>query len=103
MGLAPSRSLYIKIPALAILVLILGGMLPLAAAYVLLHRNADREVMDKAGVLLLAAQPARTLGPSPAYNGDPGCDYARRAILNTTPTRIDEPATKIRYVAHGST
>src|SRR5258708_23004518 len=94
MGLAPSRSLYIKIPALAILVLILGGMLPLAAAYVLLHRNADREVMDNAGVLLLAAQPARTVGPIPPSNGEPRCAYPPRAPIHTTPTKIDDPPAK---------
>jgi class 3 adenylate cyclase len=103
MGSTPGRSLYIKIPALTVLVLILGGLLPLAACYILLHRNADREVMDTASVLLAAAQPARTLTPSPAHIGEPGCDYARRATIDTEIPRSGEPSAKIRYVAHSPT
>src|SRR5215471_11477689 len=103
MGSTPGRSLYIKIPALTVLVFVLGGLLPLFVCYVSLNRNADQQVMDSASVLLAAAQPVRTLSPSPAHVGEPGCDYARHAILDSEVTKPGEPGAKIRYVAHNPT
>src|SRR2546421_4497427 len=80
---SPLSSVRFKVPALAVLAFVLGGVVPAFAGYALLHRNADREVQEKASMLsgTIEAARARTLASGTSFEAQ--CPYATKKFAES--------------------
>src|SRR5689334_22223351 len=76
--ISPVSSVSFKVPALAVLAFVLGGVIPGVAGYALLHRNADRETQEKASMISGTLEAARLRALAPGGPFDATCPYATK-------------------------